>query len=73
MQLIWILAANVIAIPAAMYLAELWLSRFQFTAGIGLPLWLGGVIFSFSIGILISGAQTVKAVRSNPVDILRQE
>ena len=72
-QLFWILIANAIGIPLAMYLAGLWLDRFQFSTSIAMPMWLGGIVFSFGIVVLTSGIQTLKSARSNPVDILRQE
>ena len=71
--LAWVLAANIIALPAAYYAADRWLRSFAYRVepGIG-PALLAGA-FSLAVAFLSVAYKAVQAARSNPIDSLRFE
>ncbi|UCH94425.1 MAG: ABC transporter permease [Candidatus Aminicenantes bacterium] len=69
----WVIAAIIIACPAAWYLMSLWLQNFSYRISISWLIFLfaGGV--SLLLSLLTVSYQTIKAARTNPVDSLRYE
>jgi len=70
---VWIILANVVAIPLSIYLSEIWLERFEYSPGLSFWLFLGGFFFSIIIGLSTSGVLAFKAASSNPIYSLKQE
>lgn len=67
--------AAVIAIPIAIYLLNMWLQNFAYRISIW-EIWyvfIGAGILASMMSILTIGFQTLKAARTNPVKILRDE
>jgi putative ABC transport system permease protein len=69
----WVLAANLIAWPAAYYAASRWLQGFAYRTSIGVEPFLiaGGLTLAAALISVIF--QTLRAASSNPADALRYE
>jgi putative ABC transport system permease protein len=68
-----VLAAVVIAGPAAWLLAERWLNGFAYRIEIGLLVFVASAALALGIALLTVGFQTVRAARTDPVESLRTE
>jgi putative ABC transport system permease protein len=69
----WVLAANIIAWPAAYFAVGQWLRGFAYRIDIGpLPFALTALL-TFSIAVLTVSYQAVRTAGSNPADSLRYE
>lgn len=68
-----VLLANVLAAPAGFWLASRWLESFQYRVEIGVPSFLYVATISLLIAIGTVSYQTLSAVRTNPVEVLRDE
>ncbi|MBN2430736.1 MAG: ABC transporter permease [Acidobacteria bacterium] len=69
----WIIAANLVAWPAAYLLLSRWLEGFAYR--VHLDIWtfaLSGLL-AFLLAMATVGYQTIKAARTNPVETLRYE
>jgi len=69
----WVLAANVIAWPAAWFVMNKWLESFAYRIDIGLLVFLFSGGLALVIALFTVGYQTLRAARANPVDSLRYE
>ncbi|MCP4724255.1 MAG: FtsX-like permease family protein [bacterium] len=69
----WILAANLIAWPAAWILTNMWLRNFAHKIDVGLIVFLMAGGISLIITIITVGYHSLKAALTNPVDSLRYE
>jgi len=68
-----IIAANIVALPAAYYLMETWLDDFAYRIQIGILPFLFAAIFSFFIAVVTVWHQANKAATSNPIKSIRYE
>jgi putative ABC transport system permease protein len=69
----WVIAANVLAWPAAYFAINKWLQAFAFRTAIGpMPFIVAGLM-TLAVALLSVIFQTVKAALSNPADSLRYE
>ena len=68
-----LIAANVIALPAAYYLMDRWLKNFAFRIGANWIVYIlaGGLVFLIAMSTV--AYQSFKASRANPIDALRYE
>jgi putative ABC transport system permease protein len=69
----WVLAANLIALPAAWIVMGRWLGGFAYRAEIGIWIFLLSAGLSLGLALLTVAFQSIRAARSNPVVALRQE
>jgi len=69
----WVLAANVIALPAAYLAAGRWLRGFAYRVDPGIEPALLAAAFSLTVAFLSVASKAVQAARANPVDSLRFE
>jgi len=69
----WVILSNLFAWPIAYYFMHKWLQRFAFQPGLSVWSFLLASLVVFVAALLTVGFQTVKAARSNPVDLLRYE
>jgi predicted permease len=69
----WVLAANIIAWPAAWYASDNWLQSFAYRTDLGIWIFVFSGILALSIAIATVSFQAVKAALSNPVKALRYE
>jgi putative ABC transport system permease protein len=70
---IWVIVANIIAWPIAFYAIKRWLQDFQFRIDISVWLFLFALLLSWTIAILTTAWQSVRASTSNPVESLKYE
>jgi putative ABC transport system permease protein len=69
-----LIIAALMAIPVAVYLFEdVVLDKVIYKAPLGWFELLGGALFVLALALLAIGAQTLKAARTNPAQILRSE
>jgi putative ABC transport system permease protein len=69
----WVIVANILAWPAAYFMANRWLQAFAFRTSIGfVPFILAGLM-TLAVALLSVIFQTVKAALSNPAESLRYE
>jgi putative ABC transport system permease protein len=71
--LLWVLIANIIAVPIAYYMMEEWLQGFAYRVKIDLHLCLMAGCSVLIITLFTVGYQTMKAALANPVESLRYE
>jgi putative ABC transport system permease protein len=69
----WVILSNLFAWPIAYYFMHKWLQRFAFQPGLSVWSFLLASLVVFFAALLTVGFQTIKAARSNPVDLLRYE
>jgi putative ABC transport system permease protein len=69
----WVVLSNLIAWPIAYYFMHKWLQRFAFRPGISIWPFLLASIVVLVIALFTVSYQTIKASRSDPVDLLRYE
>lgn len=69
----WVILSNLIAWPVAYYFMHRWLQRFAFRPAISVWTFLLASLIVLAIALLTVSYQTIKAARSNPVDLLRYE
>jgi putative ABC transport system permease protein len=69
----WVVLSNLIAWPIAYYFMHKWVQRFAFRPGISIWSFLLASIVVLCIALLTVSYQTIKAARSDPVDLLRYE
>ena len=68
-----IVLAFIIAAPVAYYLANQWLSAFEFRVDVGVQLFVLAGVFSFIIGLITVGLKSYQAATVNPVKTLKDE
>jgi putative ABC transport system permease protein len=71
--LVWVLAANVIAWPAAFLAAGKWLQGFAYHVRPGIAPALLAAAFSLFVAFLSVAYRAVRAATANPTDSLRYE
>ncbi|MCP4728086.1 MAG: FtsX-like permease family protein [bacterium] len=69
----WVLAANLIAWPAAYFSTEKWLQNFAYKIDIGIEIFIIAGSCSLLIALSMVSYQIIKASIKNPVDSLMQE
>ncbi len=69
----WVLAANVIAWPAAYYAISKWLQGYPYRIGVGPGPFLFAGALALAVAALTVGYHSVRAARANPVESLRHE
>jgi len=69
----WVLAANIIAWPAAYLAMDRWLQNFAYRVDMGLGVFILSAIVVLMMALLTVGYQATKAARTNPVEALRYE
>jgi putative ABC transport system permease protein len=69
----WVVLSNLIAWPIAYYFMHKWLQRFAFRPGISIWSFLLASIVVLIIALFTVSYQTIKAARSDPVELLRYE
>lgn len=69
----WVIAANVLAWPAAYFAVNKWLQAFAFRTSIGFFPFLIAGLMTLAVALLSVVYQTLKAALANPADSLRYE
>ncbi|MFC1724408.1 ABC transporter permease [candidate division KSB1 bacterium] len=69
----WLLIANIIAFPAAYFIANRWLQNFAYRINIGWNIFFLSGLFAFVIAFFTVIFQTLKAASATPVDSLKCE
>ena len=69
----WVLMANLIAWPAAVFAMNRWLQNFAYKIRLSPIVFLMAALFMLLVVLLTTWIQTWKAARSNPVETLRYE
>jgi len=69
----WVVAANVIAWPAAYFFMREWMENFAFRADVGIDIFLFSAFIALVIAALTVTYHAIKAARANPVKSLRYE
>lgn len=70
---IWVIVANIIALPVAGYFMHTWLQNFAYQTNISLSIFIMSGILALAIALITVSYQAVKAGTANPVDSLRYE
>lgn len=65
--------ANIIALPAAYYFIEKWLSNFAYRTAIEIGVFVFAVLIGFMMVLFSTAVQTYRASNLNPSDALRHE
>ncbi len=68
-----VLAANLVAWPAAFFLMNKWLQNFAYRVDMGIGTFILSGFIALVIAALTVGAHTLRAARANPVESLRYE
>lgn len=71
--MIWVLISYVISIPIVYYFTQIWFQDFPYHINVSWPQFLIGMILIFAIALTTVLAQTLKAAKTNPAEILRYE
>ncbi len=71
--MLWILAANIIAQPAAVYFIGNWLQNFPYRIDIGWWIFVSSGLIALIFALATVSFQAIKAATSNPVKSLRYE
>jgi len=69
----WVILSNLIAWPVAYYFMHRWIQRFAFRPGISVWSFLLASLIVLGIALLTVSYQTIRAARSDPVELLRYE
>jgi putative ABC transport system permease protein len=69
----WVLAANLIAWPAAYFAMKQWLQGFAYRVSLDAWPFLAAGLAAFLVALLTVSTQAVKAAVGNPADVLRSE
>ena len=69
----WVLAANIIALPIAWYVASRWMQNYAYRISISWWLYLLSGGLALAIALLTVGYQSLKSAFANPADSLRYE
>ena len=68
-----IIISFALSIPLSIFVMNKWLETFAYKISLGIDIYLLSGIISILIGWLTIGYQSIKAARTNPVDVLREE
>jgi predicted permease len=69
----WVLAANLVSIPVSYVLMKGWLRSYPYRIPLGWGIFAGAVAATLVIAQLTVIGQAVRAARTNPADVLRNE
>jgi putative ABC transport system permease protein len=69
----WVMAANVIALPIAWYVASRWLQNYAYRIRISWWFYLLSAGLALTIAVLTVGYQSLKSAFANPADSIRYE
>lgn len=69
----WILAANLLAWPAAWFLMKRWLQNFAYRMNLGVGIFLISAVFTLFVALITVSFQIGKAAKANPAKTLRYE
>ena len=69
----WVIAANVIALPIAWYVASRWMQNYAYRISISWWLYLLSGGLALTIALLTVGYQSLKSAFANPADSIRYE
>jgi putative ABC transport system permease protein len=70
---VWVLLANIIAVPLSYYAMENWLKNFAYRTNINPVIFIISGIAALVIALITVGLHTVKAANANPVKSLKYE
>ena len=70
---IWVLIANLIALPIIYIYMNDWLNNFAYRTSVGISMFVNSLTLSLIITLLTVGSQIIKAAVQNPVIALRNE
>ncbi len=62
-----------VALPLAFFINQLWLEAIAYRINIGAGVLIFGVLVIMTLGLLTVASQALRALRSNPIDTLRNE
>ncbi len=68
-----VLAANIIAWPAAYWAVNKWLENFAYRIDISLSTFILSGLLAFIIALLTVGYKSIKAAKADPVQALKYE
>jgi putative ABC transport system permease protein len=68
-----ILLAIVISVPVSIWMINKWLEGFEYKVTPGFAVFIIAGVITFTIALLITGYQSMKAAFMNPVDVLKDE
>ena len=69
----WVLAANVIGLPAAYFVMQRWLQNFAYRTGFGVGVFVLSLGLTLAIALITVSYQSIRAAVANPIDSLRYE
>ena len=69
----WVVLSNLFAWPIAYYFMHKWMQRFAFRPGLSIWPFLFASVVVLAVALFTVSYQTIKAARSNPVELLRYE
>ena len=69
----WVLAANIIAWPAAWYIMKAWLQNFAYRIDMNIWMFIASGSMALIIAVVTVSYQSIKSAMLNPVDVLRNE
>jgi len=69
----WVLAANVIALPIAWYIASRWMQNYAYRISISWWVYLLSGSLALTIALLTVGYQSLRSALANPADSIRYE
>src|SRR4030042_1735558 len=70
---IWVIVAKIIAWPISFYAIKRWLQDFQYRIDISVWLFLFALLLSWTVAILTTAWQSVRASTANPAESLKYE
>ncbi len=70
---LWVIAANIFALPVAWYLMNKWLQSFAYRINIGINVFIISAVMALFIALITVSYRAVKAAGTNPVDSLKYE
>jgi len=71
--MILVVIANVIALPTAYYIMDLWLQRFPYKAGVNIWIFILSGLISILLSAITVGLHAYKTANKNPAEVLRYE
>jgi len=69
----WVLVANIVAWPVAIFAMNRWLENFAYRTSIGIGIFVLSAISALIVALITVSFQSVKAAFANPIDALRFE
>ena len=70
---IWVIAANLFALPLATFFMKKWLQNFAYRTDIGVPTFFISGSLALFIALFTISYRAIKAARVNPIESLRYE